>query len=154
MKSQSLKSLTMLKINIFIIILTVLLTSFLPSCAYKGDERDDVEIWMDWSGYWYYKGAENANAYSYAKYTAEKAITQDPENLMAKLVYGYCLLKLGECESENPRKQSSKRVFLEILEDEPENYRAQLGLGLTFYRISSKYRKTLRVFERAINSIN
>ena len=132
-------------------ILTILSAILLfSSCAYNKYEEDSVDTYLDWSGYWYYQGNESYESYHRARLLAEKAMAEDPDNLMAKLIYGYSLLKLRIWEDDNPRKNTAKKVFKDIIEEEKDNYRAHLGLGITNIKLCKKNTGRLRDFQKLL----
>ncbi len=134
-----------------LIILSAIL--LLTSCAYNKYEEDTVDTYLDWSGYWYYQGEESYEAYHRARSLAEKAMAEDPDNLMAKLIYGYSLLKLRIWDDDNPRKNTAKKVFEDIIIEEKDNYRAHLGLGITNIKLCKKNSGRLRDFQRLLSEI-
>ncbi len=128
---------------------------FTCSCAYvdNDDDRDDIDVFLDWAGFWFYQGTEDTSTYYRAMHLAEKVLAKDLDNINAKLLYAYCLLKIGSWDSDNPRVKTAKKEFLELLDNEPENYRAHLGLGITYFKLSKNYSFLLTIFERAYSAI-
>ncbi|MCD4658371.1 MAG: hypothetical protein K8S87_12620, partial [Planctomycetes bacterium] len=133
----------------------IILSAFLllNSCAYNKYEEDAVDTYLDWSGYWYYQGEESYDSYHRARMLAERAMREDPDNLMAKLIYGYSLLKLRIWDDDNPRKKTAKKVFTDIIAEEKDNYRAHLGLGITNIMLCKKNTGRLRDFQRLLTEI-
>lgn len=135
-----------------------------PSCTSFGDQyqdQKDVDTFLEWSNYWYFKGSEDRVAYQRAMLNATKVLEQDPNNVMAKNILGYSLLKLGPWDSENPRIVTARSVFNDLITNYPENYRAHMGLGICYYKLASAekdsegrpgYGKLLTVFERAMEA--
>lgn len=118
------------------------------------EKQDHLNMLMEWTNYWYAQGTEDKVAYARAQRLAEKVLEESPDDVMAQNILGYCLLNLGPWDSENTHERTAKKVFASVLAKEPENYRAHLGMGLTYYKLSRVVdRARFDVFGKALEGI-